>query len=481
MKEFMKCSRLNRRNESERLEEVNIDLYAGEIVAFLGMNGSGVEGVLDILSGNGADYSGDVWIEGRKVRISSVFDAQRLGIFCIGRNELLVRNMSLVENIGVLDGKERYLGLIRREQVKRTAQIRLEEFHISVPIHATPNQLTEYQRHEVEILKAVYCGAKLILFTDFFAFYTKQEQRAFRNRIQGLARQGITVVLALNQFKDEWENFFDRTLLFHGGTVGMVFHRAGGIFEQHDIGGYLKNIPIETPYIGYNELIKEELTQPNRQETLLEIRDQHGRLIRSFSRGSSFGVLNSAKQLPETFKGLSDYLGSGIEISFRGRKLSGMTDKEIHKMRIALVQCRYTQSPVIENLSVMENICLYARARYRRMGIICRRVERYLIAQALDGFDYLNDIRPYLHCQNCYGLQKRTLMKIMIARFMALEPELAVFFVPFPFSDVYDMEQQKAFIRQQICRGDRIVILISDELEFLTETVGEILYPIRET
>ena len=115
MDELLECRRVS----SGLLRDASFDLAPGEITAVLGDADPGTEVLRRILEGTAKDYGGHILIRGKEVRLRSVAQVQNFGIFSIGHEGILLPNMTVYENIGVLNGLDRKGPLIRKKWARK--------------------------------------------------------------------------------------------------------------------------------------------------------------------------------------------------------------------------------------------------------------------------------------------------------------------------------------------------------------------------
>jgi ABC-type sugar transport system ATPase subunit len=214
------------RNVSKRfgaltaLSGVDLDIYAGEVLALLGDNGAGKSTFIKVLAGAHGASDGEIRIEGEPVSFASPQDAAERGIATIYQELALSENLSIAENVFL--GRElvtRVAGvpfLKRAEMRKRVAGLLEElEAHIADP-DAPVGSLSGGQRQAVAICRALNLEARLVIMDEPTAALAVAETRKVLNVARRLAERGCAVVLISHNLVDVFE-VADRMVVFRRG------------------------------------------------------------------------------------------------------------------------------------------------------------------------------------------------------------------------------------------------------------------------
>ena len=156
-------------------DHIDLDLRRGEIHALLGENGAGKSTLMNQLYGLLRPDEGEILLGGRSVHLRSSADAIRLGIGMVHQHFMLIPVMTVVENIVL--GSEPTTGLMQLDL--RTARERVRELSASYGLAVEPDAVIEEigvgQQQRVEILKALYRDARVLILDEPTAVLTPQE------------------------------------------------------------------------------------------------------------------------------------------------------------------------------------------------------------------------------------------------------------------------------------------------------------------
>ena len=210
-------------------DRVDLVLKRGEIHALLGENGAGKSTLMNILSGVYLPDSGEIFLEGEKVRFRSPWDAVRRGIGMVHQHFQLVNAFSVLDNI-LLGATDASLHLHRREAADRVAAVG-REHGLHVDPHALIWQLTVGQRQKVEILKLLYRGADLLLLDEPTSVLTPDEASDLYLALRRLADAGKYVVFITHKLHEVMAAA-DRVTVLRRGRVVASLERSEASIQK---------------------------------------------------------------------------------------------------------------------------------------------------------------------------------------------------------------------------------------------------------
>lgn len=202
-------------------DEVNFDLFEGETHVLLGENGAGKTTLMNILYGLYQPEKGEILVSGKPVRITNPNDAIKLGIGMVHQHFMLVHNFTVAENIVL--GMEPKAGLkidIKRaiKDVKDIA----DRYGFSIDPKAVIEDMSVGQQQKVEILKALYRGADVLILDEPTAVLTPQEIDELGVIIDNLKEEGKSVILITHKLKEVMKMSDRVTIIRRGAVTGTV-------------------------------------------------------------------------------------------------------------------------------------------------------------------------------------------------------------------------------------------------------------------
>jgi general nucleoside transport system ATP-binding protein len=198
-------------------KDVNLKLYRGEVLALLGENGAGKTTLMNILYGLYHQDSGDMLVRGEVVRISSPSESIRRGIGMVHQHFMLVPVFTVAENIML--GAETVKGLALdiptvRQRIRELSQ----QYSLDVDPDAFVKDLSVGQQQRVEIVKALYRKADILILDEPTAVLTPQEADQLFVVIRTLKAQGTSVIFITHKLKEVLA-IADRIMVLRRGQV----------------------------------------------------------------------------------------------------------------------------------------------------------------------------------------------------------------------------------------------------------------------
>ena len=202
--------------------DVSLTVAPGSIHGIVGENGAGKSTLMSILYGFYEADSGDILIGGRKVDIRSSHDAIAAGIGMVHQHFMLVDPVTVIENVvlGAETGP-----LLGPSRARARAELeRLEhEYGLAVDLDVPVGTLPVGDQQRVEILKALYRGARILILDEPTGVLTPQETERLFEVLKALKARGVTIILITHKLR-EIMAITDRVSVMRGGE--MVAHRA---------------------------------------------------------------------------------------------------------------------------------------------------------------------------------------------------------------------------------------------------------------
>lgn len=212
-------------------DDVSIDITAGSIHGIVGENGAGKSTLVSILYGFYQADHGEIMVEGRAAKIRTTSDAIAAGIGMVHQHFMLVPTFTVLDNIILghefsTNDKNRFGGL---EAAKIKARHHLLDlsmrYGLTVDLDAKVEDLSVGLQQRVEILKALYRGAKILILDEPTGVLTPQETEQLFDVLRALRDQGVTIVLITHKLR-EIMAITDHVSVMRGGK--MIAHRMTG-------------------------------------------------------------------------------------------------------------------------------------------------------------------------------------------------------------------------------------------------------------
>ena len=232
-------------------DDVSMVIKEGEVVALLGENGAGKSTIMKILYGLYHATEGEIFIHQKKAEIRSPKEAMACGIAMIQQHFSLVEAHTVTENIILGHCK----GKIDFKEKEKEIQALADQYHFDVPAEELVKNLTVGAQQKVEILKALYLNAKIIIMDEPTAVLTPQEADVLMGFVRDYVAKGNSIVFITHKMKEVLE-VSDRIIVLRNGKIS-------GTIEEGEI-KTVKESELVNLMIGHDlEIIK----APSMKET----------------------------------------------------------------------------------------------------------------------------------------------------------------------------------------------------------------------
>lgn len=443
-------------------QEINLKLYPGEILALLGENGAGKSTLMNIIYGLYQPTGGEILVNDRPVVLHNPNDAIALGIGMVHQHFQLVPVMTVAENI-MLGSESVKRGLLDTRTVAARIQELSHRYNLDVDPYAVVEDLPVGVRQRVEIVKALYRNANILILDEPTAVLTPQEIEGLFAVMARLREQGTSIIFITHKLK-EVLRVADRIAVLRQGRL------AGEAEPRQATEGSLAALMVGREVI---LTVNKGAAQP--ADVILDLqkvsaRDDLGhQALRSVSfqvhAGEIVGVAgvqgNGQTELVETLTGLRKVDGGRILIN--GHDLTNASPRRITEIGESchIPEDRHAYG-MVDDYSIAENLVLnsYYHAPYARGLTINQRAIREHAQTLVKTFDVRTP-----SVENSGGsLSGGNQQKMVVAREFSRPIKLLIAAQPTRGIDVGSIE----FIHQQIVdKRDHgvAVLVVSSELD----------------
>jgi ABC-type uncharacterized transport system ATPase subunit len=183
-------------------DNVNFDLRKGEIHALLGENGAGKTTLMNILYGLYLPDSGEILVNGKPVLIHSPKDTIALGIGMVHQHFMLIPVFSVAENIMLGDETVHYGMVLDQKAVSNRVRELSKQYGLEVDPEALVGQLSVGEQQRVEIVKALYRNAQILILDEPTAVLTPQEAEDLFIIMRELTKRGVSIIFITHKLKE---------------------------------------------------------------------------------------------------------------------------------------------------------------------------------------------------------------------------------------------------------------------------------------
>ena len=446
-------------------DRVDFDVRAGEVHTLFGENGAGKSTLMRVLYGLYKPDEGEILLEGRPVTIASPSDAIAHGIGMIHQHFMLVNTLTVAENVAL--GLRSWRGPLTDLRAV-TARIRelSERYGLAVEPDAVIWQLSVGERQRVEIIKALYRNASLLVLDEPTAVLTPQEVDGLFAVLRQMVEDGRGLVFISHKIREVLELSDRITVLRAGRKVATVSPRG---ITPHELAemmvGHVLASEEPPPATGAGEA---RLTVAD----LEVVGDRGTTAVRGLGLEVRAGEIvaiagvsgNGQRELAEAIAGLRQPTGGSIRLDSVEVVHAGPA--EIRKAGLGFVPEERMRDGVVPGFSVAENLLLIDNAapEYSRFGFLRNRVIRRHCAELVAAFDVKT---PDLDTPTL-NLSGGNIQKLILARELSGDPRVLLVAQPTRGVDVGAAQYIHKRLLAQRDRGTAILIISEDLDEVLS-------------
>lgn len=463
------------------LRQASLSVTPGEVHAIIGQNGAGKSTLIKILTGVYRRDGGTVLVSGRDAAITTPRGAQDAGIATIYQELSLVPLRSVTENVMMGYEPRTRLGLIDwRAAHRRTTEI-LQRFGVEIDVRAPLGDYSTAIQQLVAIARAVSLKARLVIMDEATSSLDDQEIETLFKVVRGLKSDGVSV-LYISHFLDELYRICDRvTIMRDGATVAT--HTVAETTKLGLISEMLGRDAGEIAAAGMTALATDRAAPGAPVLEATEIRTAKGLKSASLTlrKGEIVGLgglLGSGRtETARALFGLDRLRGGAVQV--HGAPGPTRPADAIAAGMGFLTEDRKAEG-IVPHMSVRENMTLAMLPRLRRFGRIDRAREKALVAHFIKALG----IKTASMDQPIRELSGGNQQKVLLARWLALEPDILILDEPTRGIDVGAKYEIQSIISDHVAKG-LSVLLISSEFEELVEGADRIVvlqdgYCVRE-
>lgn len=368
------------------LDNVYLNLYAGEIVGLCGLEDSGRHELLNCLMGRYADFTGDIRKDEMKLTPEDMRPTMGVGICEIGEKSTLIGAFSALENLELMPRS--LWGCRSRRVYREKCRALMGQICPEVEPDTPIRELTGYDRVAIEIVKATLGHADMLVLDGVLAAFPDFYLRRFEGIFRRLSADGVSIIISDTSLRI-FRLFADRLFVLRNGmNAGEL---AGDEMDDETVLAMMTGIPPEAaPGVAGTDSPEVDMEQAE-GDTLLEVRDLRlGNVLKGLNlklcEREILGILNFNKN---SGRYLVDILearerpDSG-EILCCGQDISGMRIADRQELGVYVIAGEGRSYP---QMSIEDNIAIPAIRRFNRFGVECRMPElRYEISEVMEEF-----------------------------------------------------------------------------------------------
>ena len=440
-----------------KLRYININLFEGEIIGFIGLKGTGLTSLLEVLKGKVKIDSGNMKLFGKDYSPSNIYDALKLGVLTVNFKSNLIADMTIHENFFIARNKRNLFEIIRERMIERETSHILKEFEIDLDATTLVSQLTEIQCLFIELIRAYILNAKVIILDDVIREYKEETLVKFNQLIDQLIKKGISIIFVGYSYRKIMERL-DRIYVVLDGNISRILYK--GTYSQIDFYKFMigKN---------YMDLIKiDKSVKKTIGNTIYEVKNLVTKNIKNLNfnlkKGEILGLFDydhyCGTQLSRTLIGEIPIEEGAIIIN--NKTINNVSCYSIIKEGVGIIS--YSNDNIIfEGLSIKDNITMpILNKTHRSKQLINNRVLDFALNE---NKGYLVDIEVD---ENIINMSQEKKIVVQLIKCIISEAQVIIVEHQILEADFLQLHTINEFILKMANKGCGIIVVASS-LEYL--------------
>ncbi|HEX2271348.1 MAG TPA: sugar ABC transporter ATP-binding protein [Pyrinomonadaceae bacterium] len=444
------------------LDNVNLNVGAGEVVALIGENGAGKSTLMRILGGAIARDEGTIKINGTPVEIKSPRDASALAIEFIHQELSVLDNLDVAANIFLRREPTTggFLKLIDRGRIYKESDVLVRKLGLDISSRTLLSKLSIAQQQLVEIARALSAGARIIIMDEPTSSLTLTETRRLLDIVRDLKSQNVSIIYISHRMH-EVEDVADRAVVLRDGKNAGELQRSEINHERMVrmmVGRDLKDFFTGTTDGHANK----DAGKGFEVRRLRTLRYPKHTVSFDVARGEVLGFAGlvgaGRSEMARALFGVEESLET--EVALDGKVLRIREPQDAISHGIYLVPEDRRLSGLIVDFNVRENISLPNLESYSSAKIISHSKETKAAVEACKAIN-IKTPTPEMRAANLSGGNQQ---KVVLAKWLTFAPQVLIFDEPTRGIDVGAKAEIYQLIRK-LAAGGVSVIVISSEME----------------
>lgn len=354
--------RINHMSLDHRPVRLNLTVYEREILVVCGLSDSGLFSLADILSGTTPMAEGSLWVCEQRPHPQWLRNSSENWIFSFQKKAAVLEHLTVAENIFVISGKKKSKVLIDYEEINFLAEEILKEFGLDISPKTTLGELREAEIYIIELIRAAYFGARLIILDNVFDGFSDSDRAFAYQAIKRLQDVGSSFLIFSSEH-EELSSILDRLIIIRDGE--NIKSISSKDYDKDTIYHYMLGGSIYPAVYPLNAPQAQECTSPAFSALHISGNNLHNITFSAYP-GEIFALLDYHDIYLQNFLDMllqgQSYKGGFLIL---GEKIKNNQRNPLAAMGLGVVDYK-DNSTLFETLSWPENLALMYRNRMGR-------------------------------------------------------------------------------------------------------------------
>ncbi|MDB5612508.1 MAG: sugar transporter ATP-binding protein [Devosia sp.] len=436
------------------LNDVSLELYAGEVTALIGENGAGKSTLVKTMTGIYQPDVGEIRVNGKLVRLPTAHSASAAGITAIHQETVLFDELTVAENIYIGHAPTNRFGMIDWKKMRAEARETLDSMAAGIDPDIKLKELGIAKKHLVAVARALSVDAQVVIMDEPTAALSQKEIEELYVLIQLLKADGKAILFISHKF-DEIYRIADRFTVFRDGEQvgkGLIKDTSQTQIVQLMVGRPVENIfPPRNATFGDVVLEAKGLSHPTEFEDI-SFTVRKGEIL------GFYGLVGAGRsEVMQAVFGLTQTTGGTLVLD--GQAIDPKSPADAVEAGIVYVPEERGKQGVITGEPIFKNVSLPSLGKTSKNGFL-RMAEEFALART---YTERLDLRASSLSQNVSTLSGGNQQKVVIAKWLATHPKVIILDEPTKGIDIGSKAAVHEFMGELVAQG-LSVIMVSSEL-----------------
>jgi ribose transport system ATP-binding protein len=442
---------------AKALDDVHLDLRAGEVHALMGENGAGKSTLMKILSGVYTPDAGSIELNGRITSIQNPRDALDKGIAIIHQELNTVPEMTIAENLALGHEPTRH-GVLDRREMRRAAREKLDRIGVDISVDLPLGKLSVGMQQLVEIARAVAEDAKILVLDEPTASLSQAEAERLFTLVDEMRARGMALAYISHRMEEVWR-LSDRITVLRDGKWVSTTARENVTPAQvvnHMVGRDVSNLYVHENRSAGDVVLGVTDLGNGREIGPMSLEVRAGEVV------ALVGLVGAGRtELARMIFG-ADRATSG-QISIDGSPISVRSPRDAIRHRIGLLPESRKEQALFLDMSIRDNTVMSSMDNYGVGGVLKLRAIRDAVESEVAALR----VRSTSINQNVSGLSGGNQQKVVLSRWILVQPKVLILDEPTRGVDIGAKQEIYRIINDLTLKGVAILMISSDLPEAL--------------
>lgn len=355
------------------LNQFFLSVLDGETVNLIGLDGSGKKELYSVLFGEDYADSGEIWFANKRYDNKKGLPIEKSnGIFFIENNKLIIPNLSVAENLYIIEKLNYFQLSVSRKKMEKQAKLLFERFGIEISPEKKANKLNSFERCVLRLMRAYIKRAKMVVINDILDDYSFEKRGQLIDILKRFKQEGISI-LWFNSYPDYITEAADKVVIIRKGRNSAVFYK--GEYDREKVLACL---------VGKENLQTQACISEPKERIIFRAEHIQNEYFDDLSfscrEGEILGMYDLRNKFSREWKrmllGKRSYKG---ELFVEEKQFKAGSEYALIRNKIGVADGDQYQNMVFQELSVRENMELSVYNKITKWGcFINRRMKKYL-------------------------------------------------------------------------------------------------------